>query len=463
MPRAFAIFIVVIGLAVPASAQPAAEVERVRAHLVAARSFVEARDVSALTPQQRTQRTAALAILDAYIARGVFPVRGADGYGELQPRFIDARGVHCAVGEMIAQTGHADLAQAINRDFEYAKVVDIHSSALLAWANDYGFTVNELARIQPGYSSPPTETSVRHDIERQSDEAMLACASSPPPSKARIRMICSRDGDVRLQAPDDATDFERCFAGAVEPGRYGGAMDPSPTAFDHTISVTLRTPRQVLDARLNTELGLAPQCSPRPGPLARTATLSVTNSADDELKINVTTTPANPQIARCIQAYLAPPLHDFRSVGNFTYARTWDVSHMTSQAVQTAATRLATGFATDCYDRETAPAKLSLAIVAQPDDETFVISAKANAAYAKCVADKLAPALRKHFTVTREVGGNPQPYFRIDNAVDARVSFTVELPVERAARLERERKKEEALRAALEKQRQAEMRRQQYE
>jgi len=446
-------------------AQPASEVARVRAHLVAARTFVTSHDVADLTRSQRTNRAAALVVLDRYIDRGVFPLRTGDSYAGLRPRFIDSRGVHCAVGEMIAETGHTDLANAINADFEYSFVRDIHSPELLAWAADHGFTVDELARIQPSYSPPPTERGVRQEIEQYADGYMLACASDArPPAKAKIRMIITRGGDVAIKPPDNATAFERCFADAIRISGWGGAMSPSPTPVDRVIGIELRTPEEALEHKLKTFLGFAPQCSPRPGALARKATLSITNTAKDGFAVAVQTEPSNAQTEKCIADYLGPSLREFEKAFHLDYSHSWDLPRMTSRAVEAAVKSDAPGFATDCYVKETAPTKLALAISAKADDKTFTISAgEANADYAKCIIAKLEPALRARFSVKRDVEGKPQRYFRIDAAIQTSVTFTIELPGDRTARLEREKKAQQKRAAEQRKRLEEEMQRRKYE
>ena len=70
--------------------------------------------------------------------------------------FIDDFGVHCAVGYLIEQSGNGDLALEISEKFNYNYIEDIPSSKMLDWAEKFGFTVDELKWIQPGY--PPVQT-----------------------------------------------------------------------------------------------------------------------------------------------------------------------------------------------------------------------------------------------------------------------------------------------------------------
>src|SRR5689334_2209251 len=128
---------------------PASEVERIQVHLRYVDHVLRARHVV-----HQAERDAALTSLERYIARGEFPRRTDDAYEGRRPRFIDDRGVHCAVGELIWTSGDPALALAIDRDYEYAYVRDMHSAALVDWADAHGFTIDELATIQPGYTEP---------------------------------------------------------------------------------------------------------------------------------------------------------------------------------------------------------------------------------------------------------------------------------------------------------------------
>src|SRR4051812_44805745 len=95
------ILLIVCLLAAPASAD---EQARIRGHLTAVHDLLVLRETSTLTTAQRTRRAAALADLARYAARGEFPRRTGDRYIGIRPRFIDDRGVHCAVGRLIADS-----------------------------------------------------------------------------------------------------------------------------------------------------------------------------------------------------------------------------------------------------------------------------------------------------------------------------------------------------------------------
>lgn len=115
-----------------------------------------------------TQRSQLLEVLDEYRRGGVFPHN--DCIAGRSPVFIDNRGTHCAVGQLIRESGHPDLAEALDRHFHTGYVAEMIAAAaaaptrgeddaagvaargLLLWAGQQGFSAEELAMIQPGYT-----------------------------------------------------------------------------------------------------------------------------------------------------------------------------------------------------------------------------------------------------------------------------------------------------------------------
>lgn len=420
------------------------EVTRVRAHLVAARAFVREHDTSHLTRAQQVKRQAALANLDRYIERGEFPLRTDDPFEGRRPRFIDARGVHCAVGYLIATSGRSDLAHVINSAFEYAYVRDIDSPALLAWSIEHGFTVDELARIQPSYSTPPTGESIEFMIEREKDRFVLACADASPHPRITLLAKGDRGGHVQVSAPDGSDRFATCVAElASKLERGGGAFSPSPSAFERTIGLTLRTPNQILAERMRDQVGMPRDCTPRPGAVPTHATVEIGTDAG-RIAIHATTSPTNDEVNACIEAYLEPRLHDFTFVPDLAWKQHVKLPRMESRVVHDAVVRHAPTLATDCYQAETAPKQVAITVAAARDDKTFTITTDArSASFQQCLVEKLEPRLRAAFTVTRVRGDTKQPYFRIDNRIETAVTLAVETPAARDERLTKARKAEQ--------------------
>jgi hypothetical protein len=101
--------------------------------------------------------------LRSYREGGRFPW---NGYQQaITPIFIDANGVHCAVGHLIQQSDQEDLAVKISKENNTVRVSDVKSGPLVDWILSSGLTQEECARIQPSYEF------MRQDEEKRKQEA----------------------------------------------------------------------------------------------------------------------------------------------------------------------------------------------------------------------------------------------------------------------------------------------------
>lgn len=121
-------------------------------HLDGALRVLDRRDLSTLSDAQRERRAAAIALLKDYRDAGAFPIN-RDFAGQRVPYFIDpVTDVHCAVGHLMAQTGHDALARRLAAADNHVRVLDLRGDAEVeAWLETHGFTLEEAARIQPSY------------------------------------------------------------------------------------------------------------------------------------------------------------------------------------------------------------------------------------------------------------------------------------------------------------------------
>jgi hypothetical protein len=107
----------------------------------------------------------------AYRARGVFP-HNHRIFGRT-PEFIDARGVPCAVGFLMQQSGYGDLAADISHNDNNVYIETIKDGPAFEWMLHSGLTQEECAYIQPSYNWRPRPVPVRppppppQDYERE--------------------------------------------------------------------------------------------------------------------------------------------------------------------------------------------------------------------------------------------------------------------------------------------------------
>lgn len=126
------------------------DTERIAQHLHLVREHLAQHTPEGLSAGQVHERSQLLEALDAYADRGVFPKNYVLPYRN--PVFIDPHGTACAVGQLMIESGHADLALRIDAEMELAYIREIDLPEVGQWADEHGFTADELAWIQPGYA-----------------------------------------------------------------------------------------------------------------------------------------------------------------------------------------------------------------------------------------------------------------------------------------------------------------------
>ena len=131
------------------------EALRARVHLAYVRTLLAARP--ATRPELAARRAELLGYLDEYIAKGVTPRNTYVAHRS--PVFIDAHGRICAVGYLIERSAGRALAERIAKVHRLDYLEDIAAAMpdVAAWIAGSGFTLDELASIQPGYEGPDVQ------------------------------------------------------------------------------------------------------------------------------------------------------------------------------------------------------------------------------------------------------------------------------------------------------------------
>ena len=125
--------------------------EAIQIHLLHVEELLAFRNTEHLTPSQINNRQSLLNKLHSYALAGKFPQN--EQYTFQTPIFIDDYNTHCAVGYLMQQSGFENLAKQISKEQNLAYVREINVDGVSQWANEFGFSIDELAWIQPGY--PP--------------------------------------------------------------------------------------------------------------------------------------------------------------------------------------------------------------------------------------------------------------------------------------------------------------------
>jgi hypothetical protein len=126
------------------------EAERIAQHLHLVAEQLRSTAPQALSAAQLKERNRLLTRLDAYADRGLFPQNHVLPYRN--PVFIDPNNTACAVGQLMIESGHRQLAERIREEMNVAYVHDMKRADVFAWAGASGFSEDELAWIQPAYT-----------------------------------------------------------------------------------------------------------------------------------------------------------------------------------------------------------------------------------------------------------------------------------------------------------------------
>jgi hypothetical protein len=92
-----------------------------------------------------------LARLRAYRKARVFPLQQGPGFVSV---FKDSEGHLCAMADLIARSGHADLVDETARINNSLRLADVDSGPLMVWMLGSGLTIEEIAFIQMPYAGP---------------------------------------------------------------------------------------------------------------------------------------------------------------------------------------------------------------------------------------------------------------------------------------------------------------------
>lgn len=124
---------------------------RMHTHLRYVRAMLAQQPATA--PSLVRQRQTLLSFLDDYIALGITPRNRHVAHRS--PVFIDDDGHICAVGYLIERSVGRTVAEKIaaTHRYDYLETIVATMPAAQAWVAASGFTLTELASIQPGYSA----------------------------------------------------------------------------------------------------------------------------------------------------------------------------------------------------------------------------------------------------------------------------------------------------------------------
>lgn len=170
------------------------------AHFTAAVALLRAYPPAGLDAAQKVTRALLLDELEGYADRGVFP-QNRHSPGERRPTFVDDNGVLCAVAHLLDLTGQGALALEVRDSNNTATVAELAGDErFAAWARATGFTLEELAVVQPNYCSIARYSCVcrgAHPLEDNEAVVVLAISEGDPTGMVEVREVI----EARVELP----------------------------------------------------------------------------------------------------------------------------------------------------------------------------------------------------------------------------------------------------------------------
>jgi hypothetical protein len=191
------------------------EVDLIKLHLSLVEDELRRNTPSNLSAIQKQNRIKCLDILNKYWNIGVFPKNTF--HHERTPYFIDIYGTYCAVGYLIKETGFDQVAQKIHQENNYGYINDLKKEykEIDTWANEYGFTIDELAWIQPSYGSSNYNNCFSQTYSTQITIVNASCIGS-----CDGNIIVPTHNYWNLQPIVSAVISPSAFCGALCEGTY---------------------------------------------------------------------------------------------------------------------------------------------------------------------------------------------------------------------------------------------------
>ncbi len=135
---------------------------RIKTHLQYVERILRNRSVEHLSDEQKNNRSNYLENLREYYQAGEFPYNDGHPDGR-RPTFISEDGNICAVGYLIEKSLGREVVEKINQKYKYAYIQDIDHPVFHNWVQSSGFTIRELAMIQPQYGPIIVEEVKRNE------------------------------------------------------------------------------------------------------------------------------------------------------------------------------------------------------------------------------------------------------------------------------------------------------------
>ena len=216
--------------------------EKIQMHLSLVERNLRKNFQKHLNAEKLSKRNQVLDILIDYTKSGVFPQNNY--HSERTPYFIDHLGTHCAVGHLMMMTGYGEVAALIHSKNNYGYVRDLEKiyPQILMWAIEFGFTIDELAWIQPTYQPCNTECDITLQafflFEGEAPENYSVIWSNGAEGEV-VDNFCPGLGEVSFSVVDEnENEIPLSYVG-IEGGMLGTVSGSNVFWIDESIGVSV--------------------------------------------------------------------------------------------------------------------------------------------------------------------------------------------------------------------------------
>ncbi|NRA13120.1 MAG: hypothetical protein HRT57_14315 [Crocinitomicaceae bacterium] len=157
---------------------------RIRVHLEYVENRLREVSTDHLSSHARKNREELLDVLHHYWNASTFP-KPSVVYEGRKPCFIDYEGNICAVGYLIEMKSGRHITEQINKSHKFEYLLNMDNPIIDIWAKENGFSLKELAMIQPTYDGWPIQ---RVDLTIPEPLPIVTALVPAGPSKNEIAL-----------------------------------------------------------------------------------------------------------------------------------------------------------------------------------------------------------------------------------------------------------------------------------
>lgn len=191
------------------------EQDKIKLHLQQVLNLLRSQTPANLTYAQKSNRDKNIALLAGYMQNGVFP-RNITHKNRI-PVFVDDRDVPCAVGYLMLKAGYNEFVATTRANSNNIYIKQINSDVFEQFKQESGFTLDELALIQPCYGGSyykvdlilNSSTEIQSTVADTINNVLYVAGKLESLNKDGIKNLAKFDGTNWSSMPNEISgDFK---------------------------------------------------------------------------------------------------------------------------------------------------------------------------------------------------------------------------------------------------------------